>query len=322
MPHFHRVTAADVAHAAGVSRATVSYVLNETPNRRIPAATRERVLRAAETLNYVPSSAARALRRGRGDTVLAVVSDWPFSAALSAVVDELGRAFETAGLSLLVRRQRDGQSLSALWRDVSPAAVVSYDPIGENDVRAMREAGILAVSGALSMASQDRIGRLQVEHLFGRGHRRIGYAAATDARVAGLLDRRLFGARETARRRRLPALRIATVDLVLPQAVEALDRWRTARAPVTAVAAFNDEYALMVLAAARELGLAVPGDLAVIGCDDEPVSAFAHPPLTTVDQHERDLARHFARGVIARLRGQQAPDEAPPQATLVLRSST
>src|SRR4051794_28173 len=77
-----RATAADVARAAGVSRTTVSYVLNDTPHQQIPEATRHRVLEAAERLSYSPSAAARALVRGRSDVILFVfpaevtLADW------------------------------------------------------------------------------------------------------------------------------------------------------------------------------------------------------------------------------------------------------
>ena len=66
-----RPTSADVARLAAVSRATVSYVLNDTPHQSIPEATRRRVLDAAAELGYTPSAAARALRSGRSDIVLA-----------------------------------------------------------------------------------------------------------------------------------------------------------------------------------------------------------------------------------------------------------
>jgi DNA-binding LacI/PurR family transcriptional regulator len=72
-----RVTSADVARVAGVSRATVSYVLNDTPHQTISAATRTRVFEAASSLGYAPSAAARALRTGRSDVVLCLLPDWP-----------------------------------------------------------------------------------------------------------------------------------------------------------------------------------------------------------------------------------------------------
>src|SRR4051794_33842882 len=72
-----RVTSADVARLAGVSRATVSYVHNDTPQQTISGPTRARVLDAAARLGYAPSAAARTLRTGRSDIVLCLLPDWP-----------------------------------------------------------------------------------------------------------------------------------------------------------------------------------------------------------------------------------------------------
>src|SRR4051812_43365688 len=77
-----RATSADVAREAGVSRATVSYVLNDTPHQKIPEATRRRVLEAAARLGYAPSAAARTLRTGRSDVVLGMLPDWPIGPAV------------------------------------------------------------------------------------------------------------------------------------------------------------------------------------------------------------------------------------------------
>lgn len=78
-PPVRRVTSADVASASGVSRTTVSYVLNARTDVRIPEETRSRVLAVAEELGYTPSAAARALRTGSNRLVLLMVPDWAAS---------------------------------------------------------------------------------------------------------------------------------------------------------------------------------------------------------------------------------------------------
>src|SRR3954452_6598558 len=90
----HRVTATDVAKEAGVSQATVSYVLNDTPGQTIPEATRQRVREAMGRLGYTPHGAARALRLGRSDAVLFVLPDWPLGPALISLVEGLTVALE------------------------------------------------------------------------------------------------------------------------------------------------------------------------------------------------------------------------------------
>ena len=92
-----RPTAADVARLAGVSRATVSYVLNDTPHQVIPAHTRERVRAAAAELGYTPSVAARALITGRSDVVLLLLPDWPIGPTVGALLESLSDAFASTG---------------------------------------------------------------------------------------------------------------------------------------------------------------------------------------------------------------------------------
>ena len=83
-----RVTAADVARALGISRTTVSFVLNNTPGQTIPAATRERVITEAKRLGYRPHMAARTLRSGQSRIVLLILPDWPMDYSMRTHLDE------------------------------------------------------------------------------------------------------------------------------------------------------------------------------------------------------------------------------------------
>src|ERR1700755_2909875 len=94
-----RITSADVARLAGVSRATVSYVLNDTPHQTISAGTRPRVLNPPTRLGYAPSAAARTLRTGRSDVVLCLLPDWPIGDEGGALLTHLSSAFARRGLT-------------------------------------------------------------------------------------------------------------------------------------------------------------------------------------------------------------------------------
>src|SRR5215218_9071233 len=98
-PDSRRVTSADVARMAGVSRATVSYVLNDTPHQTISAHTRDRVLHAAAVLGYAPSAAARTLRTGRSDVVLCLLPDWPIGPEVGSMLGNLSTALARSGLT-------------------------------------------------------------------------------------------------------------------------------------------------------------------------------------------------------------------------------
>src|SRR5690242_18971106 len=111
MSEHQRITTLEVATAAGVSRATVSYVLNDTPGQKIPTSTRERVRQAADRLGYTPSSAASTLRRGHSDLVLYLLPDLPIGSTLGATIDQLSAGLAIDGLTL-VRHPGSRNSLS------------------------------------------------------------------------------------------------------------------------------------------------------------------------------------------------------------------
>ena len=106
-----RVTAKDVARAAGVSQSTVSYVLNNTANQTISAATRSRVLAAVEELGYAPSAAARALRTGTSSTVMIVLPDAPVGATIAQLIEVVSDALDPHGYTVLFRRHRGAELL-------------------------------------------------------------------------------------------------------------------------------------------------------------------------------------------------------------------
>ena len=96
-----RVTAADIARSLGISRATVGFVLNDTPGQTISAATRLRVIDEAKRLGYRPHSAARALASGRTHLILMVLPDWPLDFTLRRNIEEASLALDEAGYSLI-----------------------------------------------------------------------------------------------------------------------------------------------------------------------------------------------------------------------------
>jgi DNA-binding LacI/PurR family transcriptional regulator len=327
-----KVTSADVARASGVSRTTVSYVLNSTPGTSVSDSTRRRVLDAARRLGYAPSAAARTLRRGRSDLVLCVLPDWPVGPAVEAMIDRLADELAGRGMSVLVHHVRGERPLTELLRAVTPHTVVGLAPFDPADVRAMRQAGIGVVGtfddvgpapatapDAAADDPQRRIGLVQAERLAARGSRRLGYATTPDPRVAAFAEGRLAGVREACAALGLEPPVVVEVELVEGSGAEAVRAWRSAG--VDGVAAYNDEVALAVLAGARASGVPVPQALAVVGVDDIPVAALASPPLTTVWQSLDRQAAYLAECVTARLDGLPQPARPRQEVELVQRES-
>jgi DNA-binding LacI/PurR family transcriptional regulator len=313
-----RVTSGDVAREAGVSRATVSYVLNDDPRQTISEATRRRVWDAAAKLGYAPSAAARTLRTGRSDIVLGLLPDWPIQHVLGRLVQQLTNAFAEHGLTFLVHSStHPARPVREIWKSVTPAAVLALHDFPESEAEAMRAAGtevVMAVHGSVErevrppLVSEEPIGATQARHL-ADSHRRLGYAYPDLPRLDVLAQPRLEGVRRVCAELGLPDPDVRTVPLEPDDAVEAVKAWLTAEPPVTGVCAFNDDIALAVLVALRSLGLRAPQDLAVIGVDDIPGASVAQPPLTTVVRDTEFLAQGLARRIVDTLDGKQVSSD-------------
>jgi DNA-binding LacI/PurR family transcriptional regulator len=309
-----RPTAADVAAKAGVSRATVSYVLNDTPHQVIPDLTRQRVRAAAAELGYTPSVAARALITGRSDVVLLLLPDWPIGPSVGALLEALSDALADRGLTFVAHPRSAGRPVSEVWKAITPAAVVTFEELDDAEARKLQGAGVeltVALFGsrrglqALDIPEQ-RTGRLQAEHLASAGHRHLGYAWPDDPRIISFAQPRLDGVRQACADLGLAEPQVVTVPLTPDGVAAAIVAWQTSTPRVTAVCAYNDEIGLALLAGARGQGLAVPRDLAIIGVDDIPGAAVALPTLTTVRADTRAIADHIADNIVRKLAGRPA----------------
>src|SRR5450755_2432238 len=176
-----RPTSADVAEASGVSRATVSYVLNDVVNQAISTETSRRVREAAGRLGYAPYAPARALRSGRSDVILFLIPEWPIGPAIASLIEHLSTRLADTSLTLVVHAHpRSARPVSDLWKTIAPAAVINHQALSAAEEATARRAGMLVVTpvfqprgGKTFRPFQRRIGELQVKHLVEAGHRRL-----------------------------------------------------------------------------------------------------------------------------------------------------
>jgi DNA-binding LacI/PurR family transcriptional regulator len=326
-----RVTSADVARLAGVSRATVSYVVNGVPDIKITPATRERVLGAAAELGYSQFGPGRTLKSGRSDVVLFVLRDLPVGHALNLMLDELEVRLAAVDLSLVMFRVNErGNPLSRIWREIGPCAVIGVDSISDPEADEMTAAGIdvfqlnLGIedgSGSLTQ-SQLEVGETQVRHLVQGGHRRLAYAYPDDPRVEGFARLRSQGAAAAAERLGLPPLDIRVVPIDREGAAAAVRPWLERPEPITGVVAYNDVVALASLAGLQRNGAEVPRDIAVIGVDNDPLGSVSTPTLTTIDAGHVATADELARLVILARQGGAETGKAIAHAnTVIVRES-
>ena len=301
-----RVTLNDVAAASGVSRATASFVLRDSPNQSISAATRERVRQAARDLGYVPHAIARALREGSSRIVvlsLDVALDGNYARSYVRGLDaELAAHDHT----LLVRYEHAGTK--ATLDAIAPRAVLRF---GEPYLTGheLDDSGGGWRDGLAAHVSA------QIGYLAGRGHTRIAYALPD--RETPLRAVRLRFADLAAERLGLSPVAPFSIPVSRTGAADSLAEFRAARPAVTAVAAFDDDVALRVLAAMRDLSLAAPGDLAVIGFDDNGYGALATPALTTVHIDAEAHGRQAARALL----GLDAAGLSPAPGRVIVRES-
>ena len=317
-----RPTLADVARTVGVSPGTASKALNGRDD--VSAATRERVLAVATQLGYRPDAKPGP---GRDRRAAAVVFDLPASPYIVNVLHGVLAAATDAGLDLLTRlapdrtsRRRRGDA-RAWVVDQQAAGVVGVVGLTLSEpgrlLDAADDVGLPFVMvdpvdtghrRMVSVGSSNWAGaRAATEHLIALGHRRIAWVGGPDASAAA--RDRLHGYRA--------ALESAGIevdaDLVRSDLFDVAAGARHARellraaAPPTAIMAGDDEIAVGVLGAARELGVPVPAALSVVGFDDTPQAEWTTPPLTTVHQHLEGMGRIAVRTVVAMAAGEHPP---------------
>jgi DNA-binding LacI/PurR family transcriptional regulator len=301
-----RITSTDVARAAGVSQTTVSFVLNDKPGHSIPEATRLRILEVARQLDYRPHGSARALAAGRSDVALLSVPDLPIGGGISRFVEELAAALADHGLTLVTHLSgAHGRPLADVCAAVNASVVIGFASFDEDTVQALYRAGadVVLPTRVSQTDAAHPVGRLQAEHLIGRGHRRLGYAMPAHPGLREMAEGRLEGATVACAAAGLEPPVVADMGLEIADAASAVEQW--VGQSVTAVCAFNDETAIAVLAGLRECGLAAPADLAVIGVDDIPTARLAAPPLTTVGVDLHQAGRGRAEMIVASLTGRE-----------------
>lgn len=319
-----RTTSQDVARLAGVSRTTVSFVLNDRPGQAIPEETRRRVLEAARRLDYRPHASARSLAAGRSDIVLLAIPDLPIGAGISRFAEELAASLAEHDLTLVTHLESaHGRPLVDVCAAVGASAVVGFESFDQETIEALHSVGavVAAPSRPRALGSTGHFGRLQAEHLIDRGHRRLGYALPTDPSLLAVAEERLRGATEVCLARGAQRPFALSTGLDIAEAAANVAAWT--RESVTGICAFNDEVAIAILAGMHAHGLTAPSDLAVIGADDIPCARVTVPPLTTVAFDLHEVGRLLAAVVAAALAGQEAgPNLADPTVNLIQRASS
>jgi LacI family transcriptional regulator len=289
-------SAYDVAHLAGVSQTTVSFVLNDIPDSNIPQETKDRVWAAIKELNWRPNSLARALTSRRSHTI-GLISDeivtsthagniiqgaqdaaWASSKMLLVVNTSYNHDIEQRAAEMMLERQVEGVIYATMYhRPVRVPSSLSGVPVVLLDC--------YAEDGSLPSVVPDEVqgGRTATEILLQKGHRRIGFINNADPIPATF--GRLQGYKQALASMAIPfdpaLVRSARSDAAgaYDRALELMD---LAERP-TALFCFSDTMAMGAYDALRKLGLRIPEDVAIVGFDNlELIAAQLHPALSTM----------------------------------------
>jgi LacI family transcriptional regulator len=302
------VTSHDVARLAGVSQTTVSRALRGQPS--VPDGTRDRVVKAAAALGYIPSQLGRSLAT-RATQRIAMVADLEnplFSTLLTPVHDALGAlGYQTllftehgerlGGLSGLFDRSVDGAILSTATVDSS--LPYELDRHGLPFVYLNRISDVVERD---SVSADDRGGAAQLaELLLETGHRQIGMLLGPETTSTSRDREAGFVARLAEAQVAVPPAWRARTEYTEASGYAAFHRVMSGPTRPTALFCGNDWVAVGALNGARESGITVPGDLTIVGFDDLPVATWPLVDLTTVHNPLSENAVAAARLLVRRL---------------------
>ncbi len=294
-----RATAQNVADLAGVSRTTVSFVLNKVPGMRISDETRQRVLDAVRQLNYHPDATARRMVKGRTSIIGFVLRQTPDQVFadrfLPEVLHGLCEAASAQGYHLLIEpappNEQTGDYTRLIRERHVDGIILSGPRFDDQDLMRLHAEGVPIVlmgqlpNTDLPFVDVDNVGgaAMATRHLIELGHRRIAFISNARPAYTASADR-LTGYRQALAKADLPFDEaLVRYGDFTPASGEAamIDLLRIKPLP-TAVFVASDTVAVGALKAVRAAGLTIPHDISFVGFDDIPLIEYIEPPLTTV----------------------------------------
>lgn len=322
-----------VAREAGVSVATVSRVMNNSPN--VTDKTRHRVLDIASRLGYAPHGAARSLITRKTNTLGVLLPDL-YGEFFSEVIRGIDQAARAHGYHIVVSGfHADRGTIEAVLRGMRgrvDGLILMVPDIRVEALPALADRfPLVLLNGAGANGRYDSINvanyqgaYAMTQHLLARGHRRIAVIRGSDRNYDAAERLRGYHAALTdAGLTPEPALEVMG-DFTEESGHHAVRELLRHRPPPTAIFAFNDAMAIGALSALRDAGLTVPQQMAVVGFDDIPMGRYLEPPLTSVHVDLNALGELATTRLLAALQhpGRTEPRREVLPTTLVVRQSS
>ncbi len=330
-----RVTSQQVAKQAGVSRTTVSFILNDVPGMKFPQETKDRVLNAAEELGYVPDAAARTLASGKTYTVglvLCQAEHLKVDAFISQAVYGLNEVCNQQGFRLLIESAADIDQVGTYQNLVRAkkidGLVVINSRIDDKQLYQIVDEGFPTVligsvrhPNEYAIVHNNKVDEA-VEHLISLGHKRIAHVTLAPLADHSVSYERLLSYQRVMAKAGLEPDLVRYGNYSAESGFAAMKDLLTKKPYPTAVFAANDTVAIGLMAAIQQKGLRIPRDIAVVGYDDIPVAAYTSPPLTTVRQSAVESGQLAGEMLIQLVRGEEPKERVVRlEAELIIRES-
>lgn len=339
-----RPTQVDVARIAGVSRATVSFVINDATDSRVPISeeTRQRVLKAVEELGYIPDARAQALRSGGTKTIGLIIPDihnphfWQNAEGIEQEARKAGYHILFSSMELnmkygvdifkdLAGRRIDGLILMGAFIDQSDEAKATLAqllkrrlPIVEITDKPNQNHDIDCVYSDYRPATE-----AVMAHLIELQHKRIGVLYGAEPPELALDRFEPYKASLQSAGLPFDPELVAYCGSMLEDGYQAALRLLKHSPRPTAILAINDLMAIGVLRAAGDMGLSIPRDLSLVSFDDIPVAQYLVPRLTTTSKDAVRLGCEAVRLVLERIQTPNQPrQKVHIPARLIIREST
>ena len=338
-PAKRRSTSQDVAKMAGVSRTTVSFVLNRVEGVSISKATRQRVLRVSKKLNYHPNAVGRKLVSGKSETLGLVLHQSPEQVFADAFLPQVILGVEQAAMRLgfhVLLKQVDPKDMTGygqLIRENHADGIILSGPRQDDDelVRLHREGVPVMLLGQLPDTDLPFVdvnattgAETAVTHLIELGHTRIGMI--TNAPLS-------YTSSQQRKQGYVQALRSADLELDASLIKEgnytpasgyfAMNQMLIESPRPTAVFIASDVVAMGAILAVRRAELKIPDDMAMVGFDDIPLAEYFDPPLTTIRLPAFELGSVATERLIQLIQGKKLDgNEVLMETELIIREST
>lgn len=329
-----RVTIRDVAIKSGHAVSTVSNALAD--KRHVSEETKEHVKKVAAELGYRPSTLARALRMRLSSTIGVLVADVSNPAAPEFIrgVDDVA---VREGCTILLCNTDDQESRqisqmeTLLDRQVDGMILISQHVDSPAVRRLLDKVPFVLLQRRSSRFRDDYVGSdnhggtaLSVDHLVELGHRRIGFVTGPATSSTAMERLEAFEAAAGARGCEIDAELIFRGDYSRDSGYRAMEYFAALDAPPTAIIASNDVNALGILDAANDLGIRIPEDMSVVGCDDIELASLRRIDLTTLHLPKRDMGAAATEVLLRRIHAKRAvqPREVIMPTHLTVRGSS